>query len=107
MTRALVDAGTTGVAYETVELPDGSLPLLAPMFDATADFDPGPSMFNLTSAGGNDFFVAKLTQTGLLAATSADTSVDSSSLPAISGSKFDNEPSPPPAGRRRRGPRRI
>ncbi|MGH3327285.1 MAG: alanine dehydrogenase [Streptomycetales bacterium] len=30
-TRALLDAGTTAVAYETVQLPDGSLPLLAPM----------------------------------------------------------------------------
>ena len=30
-TRALLDAGTTSVAYETVQLPDGSLPLLIPM----------------------------------------------------------------------------
>ncbi|HVM64130.1 MAG TPA: alanine dehydrogenase, partial [Acidimicrobiales bacterium] len=29
--RALLDAGTTALAYETVQLPDGSLPLLAPM----------------------------------------------------------------------------
>ncbi|MCU1350832.1 MAG: ald [Acidimicrobiales bacterium] len=29
--RALLAAGTTGIAYETVQLPDGSLPLLAPM----------------------------------------------------------------------------
>ena len=29
--RALVDAGCTAVAYETVQLDDGSLPLLAPM----------------------------------------------------------------------------
>ncbi len=29
--QALCDAGTTGVAYETVMRPDGSLPLLAPM----------------------------------------------------------------------------
>ena len=29
--KALVDAGTTAVAYETVQLQDGSLPLLAPM----------------------------------------------------------------------------
>jgi len=28
---ALLDAGTTGIAYETVQLPDKSLPLLAPM----------------------------------------------------------------------------
>ncbi|MBD5787281.1 alanine dehydrogenase [Cellulosimicrobium terreum] len=30
-TRALLDAGTTSVAYETVRAPDGTLPLLAPM----------------------------------------------------------------------------
>ncbi|MFC8921676.1 alanine dehydrogenase [Cellulosimicrobium sp. NPDC057127] len=30
-TRALLDAGTTSVAYETMQAPDGSLPLLAPM----------------------------------------------------------------------------
>lgn len=30
-TQALLDAGTTALAYETVQLPDGSLPLLAPM----------------------------------------------------------------------------
>lgn len=30
-TRALLDAGTTGVAYETVQTADGALPLLAPM----------------------------------------------------------------------------
>jgi alanine dehydrogenase len=29
--RALLESGTTGVAYETVQLEDGSLPLLAPM----------------------------------------------------------------------------
>lgn len=31
LTEALLAAGTTSVAYETVQLPDGSLPLLAPM----------------------------------------------------------------------------
>lgn len=31
LTRALVDAGTVAVAYETVQLPDGRLPLLLPM----------------------------------------------------------------------------
>src|SRR5947208_1019393 len=29
--KALLAAGTTGIAYETVQLPEGSLPLLAPM----------------------------------------------------------------------------
>jgi alanine dehydrogenase len=31
LTHALVDSGVTAVAYETVETPDGRLPLLAPM----------------------------------------------------------------------------
>ncbi|HJU97438.1 MAG TPA: alanine dehydrogenase [Jiangellaceae bacterium] len=30
-TQALLDTGVTSIAYETVQLPDGSLPLLAPM----------------------------------------------------------------------------
>ena len=30
-TDALLEAGTTAIAYETVQLPDGTLPLLAPM----------------------------------------------------------------------------
>jgi alanine dehydrogenase len=31
LTRALLESGVTGIAYETVELPNGSLPLLTPM----------------------------------------------------------------------------
>lgn len=31
LTHALLDAGTTGLAYETLEAADGSLPILAPM----------------------------------------------------------------------------
>ncbi|HNS39860.1 MAG TPA: alanine dehydrogenase [Promineifilum sp.] len=31
LTKAMVDSGVTGIAYETVEAPDGSLPLLTPM----------------------------------------------------------------------------
>ncbi len=31
LTRALLDGGTTAIAYETVQLPDRSLPLLTPM----------------------------------------------------------------------------
>jgi hypothetical protein len=29
-------------------------------FNGTADFDPGPGIFNLISAGGSDIFVSKL-----------------------------------------------
>ena len=31
LTRALIESGTTAIAYETVETEDGALPLLAPM----------------------------------------------------------------------------
>ncbi|WP_321401596.1 alanine dehydrogenase [Maridesulfovibrio sp.] len=31
LTKVLLESGTAGVAYETVQLPDGSLPLLTPM----------------------------------------------------------------------------
>ena len=40
VTKALVDAGTAGVAYETVELPDRSLPLLAPMSEVAGRMAP-------------------------------------------------------------------
>jgi alanine dehydrogenase len=40
VTRALIDSGTTGVAYETVELPDRSLPLLAPMSEVAGRMAP-------------------------------------------------------------------
>lgn len=33
-------------------------------FSATADFDPGPGTFNLTSAGGTDVFISKLNNAG-------------------------------------------
>jgi alanine dehydrogenase len=31
LTKSMLDSGVTGIAYETVEAPDGSLPLLTPM----------------------------------------------------------------------------
>jgi alanine dehydrogenase len=40
VTRALIDSKTTAVAYETVELPDGSLPLLAPMSEVAGRMAP-------------------------------------------------------------------
>jgi len=40
VTGALVDSGITAVAYETVELPDGSLPLLAPMSEVAGRMAP-------------------------------------------------------------------
>ncbi|HEX8928449.1 MAG TPA: alanine dehydrogenase, partial [Actinomycetota bacterium] len=38
--EALLDSGTTAVAYETVELPDGRLPLLAPMSEVAGRMAP-------------------------------------------------------------------
>jgi alanine dehydrogenase len=40
VTRALMDAEVTAVAYETVELPDGALPLLAPMSEVAGRMAP-------------------------------------------------------------------
>jgi hypothetical protein len=40
---------------------DGDV-FVAGYFSGTADFDPGAGAYNLTSAGGNDFFVVRLAQ---------------------------------------------
>jgi alanine dehydrogenase len=40
VTEALLDSGTTAVAYETVELADGRLPLLAPMSEVAGRMAP-------------------------------------------------------------------
>ena len=40
VTRALMDSGTIGIAYETVEFPDRSLPLLAPMSEVAGRMAP-------------------------------------------------------------------
>ncbi|MGH3998982.1 MAG: alanine dehydrogenase [Pseudonocardiaceae bacterium] len=39
-TAALIDAGIDAIAYETVQLPDGSLPLLAPMSEVAGRMAP-------------------------------------------------------------------
>ncbi len=39
-TAALIDAGVAAIAYETVQLPDGSLPLLAPMSEVAGRMAP-------------------------------------------------------------------
>ncbi|MGH2819139.1 MAG: alanine dehydrogenase [Actinomycetota bacterium] len=40
VTRALLDSGAVGIAYETVEASDGSLPLLAPMSEVAGRMAP-------------------------------------------------------------------
>jgi hypothetical protein len=38
--------------------------IMSGVFSATADFDPGPALFNLTSAGSYDLFILKLNPSG-------------------------------------------
>ena len=51
-TDALLSAGATAVAYETVELPDGSLPLLAPMSEVAGRLAPQVGSHALMRAHG-------------------------------------------------------
>ncbi len=51
-TQALVDAGTTAVAYETVQLPDRSLPLLAPMSEVAGRMAPQVGAHTLERGSG-------------------------------------------------------
>jgi alanine dehydrogenase len=51
-TDALLGAGTTGIAYETVQLPDGSLPLLAPMSEVAGRMAPQAGAHHLQRDGG-------------------------------------------------------
>ncbi|ANS64257.1 L-alanine dehydrogenase [Streptomyces lincolnensis] len=52
-TDALVESGTTAIAYETVELPSRALPLLAPMSEVAGRLAPQVGAYHLMrSAGG-------------------------------------------------------
>ena len=51
-TDALVDRKVTGIAYETVELPDRSLPLLAPMSEVAGRLAPQVGAFYMMRSGG-------------------------------------------------------
>src|SRR5437763_15658581 len=51
-TQALRDRGVTGIAYETVELADGSLPLLAPMSEVAGRLAPQVGAYHLMRSGG-------------------------------------------------------
>ncbi|MEU8424780.1 alanine dehydrogenase [Micromonospora sp. NPDC048835] len=51
-TDALIDRGVTGIAYETVELPDRSLPLLAPMSEVAGRLAPQVGAFYMMRTGG-------------------------------------------------------
>jgi alanine dehydrogenase len=47
LTEALLEAGTTAVAYETVEGPDGGLPLLTPMSEVAGRMAPQVGAYHL------------------------------------------------------------
>ena len=51
-TDALLEAGVTAIAYETVQLPDGSLPLLAPMSEVAGRMAPQVGAHHLQRDGG-------------------------------------------------------
>jgi alanine dehydrogenase len=51
-TDALIDREVTGIAYETVELPDHSLPLLAPMSEVAGRLAPQVGSYHLMRSGG-------------------------------------------------------
>ena len=51
-TDALLDSGITAIAYETVQLPDGSLPLLAPMSEVAGRMAPQVGAHHLQCDGG-------------------------------------------------------
>ncbi|MFD2419273.1 alanine dehydrogenase [Amycolatopsis pigmentata] len=52
LTQALLDAGTTAIAYETVRKPDGSLPLLAPMSEVAGRLAPQVGAYALMKPSG-------------------------------------------------------
>jgi alanine dehydrogenase len=51
-TDALLDSGVTAIAYETVQAPDGSLPLLAPMSEVAGRMAPQVGAHHLQRDGG-------------------------------------------------------
>ncbi len=51
-TKALLASGTTAIAYETVQLADGSLPLLAPMSEVAGRLAPQVGAYTLMSNSG-------------------------------------------------------
>ncbi|GAA2708740.1 alanine dehydrogenase [Actinoplanes palleronii] len=51
-TKALLTSGTTAIAYETVQLADGSLPLLAPMSEVAGRLAPQVGAYSLMRNSG-------------------------------------------------------
>jgi alanine dehydrogenase len=53
-TDAMLESGVTGIAYETVQLTDGSLPLLAPMSEVAGRLAPQVGAYHLMRQGGGN-----------------------------------------------------
>jgi alanine dehydrogenase len=51
-TQALIESGITAISYETVQLADGSLPLLAPMSEVAGRLAPQVGAYHLMRQGG-------------------------------------------------------
>jgi alanine dehydrogenase len=51
-TDGLLERGVTGIAYETVQTPDGALPLLAPMSEVAGRLAPQAGAYHLMRQGG-------------------------------------------------------
>ncbi len=58
--------GTSSDIAASMQIDSGGNSYLIGTFQGTADFDPGAGTTNLTSAGGNDVFIAKYDSTGAL-----------------------------------------
>ncbi|MFJ6671944.1 alanine dehydrogenase [Actinosynnema sp. NPDC091369] len=52
LTQALLDSGTTAIAYETVQTANGALPLLAPMSEVAGRLAPQVGAFSLMKPSG-------------------------------------------------------
>ncbi|GAB3584996.1 alanine dehydrogenase [Amycolatopsis endophytica] len=52
LTQALIEAGTTAIAYETVQQPSGALPLLAPMSEVAGRLAPQVGAYSLMKPSG-------------------------------------------------------
>ena len=52
LTEALIASGTTAIAYETVQLPDRSLPLLSPMSEVAGRLSIAVGSYHLMSSSG-------------------------------------------------------
>ncbi|KAA2254321.1 alanine dehydrogenase [Solihabitans fulvus] len=52
LTKALLDSGSTAIAYETVQTPNGALPLLAPMSEVAGRLAPQVGAYSLMKPSG-------------------------------------------------------